>query len=186
MMTQAVCQCGRTKIALTGAPILNASCYCESCRTAGLRFERDLGAPPTVLADGGVDYCSWRKDRVKIVEGGAHLKEFRLKPDSPTRRVVAMCCSSPMFADFTPGHWLSIFRGRLGINAPKSTMRLMTKDKLDGVTLRNDIPSYKSMPPLFVFKLIASWAAMGFAAPRSSGNPTRACSIAFPPVPRSG
>lgn len=166
MITQAVCQCGQTKIALTGAPILNASCYCESCRTAGLGFERDLGAPRTVHDDGGVDYCSWRKDRVKIVEGGAHLKEFRLNPDAPTRRVVAMCCSSPMFADFTPGHWLSIFRGRLGANAPQPSMRLMTKDKLDGVTLTDDIPGYKTMPPLFMFKLIASWAAMGFRRPK--------------------
>src|ERR1700709_2673344 len=99
-MTQAVCQCGQTKIALAGSSILNATCYCESCRTAGQGFERDLGAPDTINAEGGVDYCSWRKDRVKIMRGGEHLKEFRLKPDSPTRRVVAMCCSSPMFADF--------------------------------------------------------------------------------------
>ena len=165
-MTQAVCQCGQTKIALTGAPILNATCYCESCRAAGQAFERDLGTPHTVNEDGGVDYCSWRKDRVKIVAGGARLKEFRLKPDSPTRRVVAMCCSSPMFADFTPGHWLSIFRGRLGADAPKSTMRLMTRDKPDGVELADGIPNYKAMPPLFLFKLIASWAAMGFRRPK--------------------
>jgi hypothetical protein len=165
-MAEATCQCGKVKIALTGSPILNATCCCESCRTAGQGFERDLGAPDTVNIEGGVDFCSWRKDRVKIVEGGEHLKEFRLKPDSPTRRVVAMCCSSPMFADFTPGHWLSIFRGRLGPNAPKSSMRLMTKDKLDGVGLPDDIPNYKSMPPLFLFKLIGSWAAMGFRRPK--------------------
>ena len=90
-MMQAVCQCGQTKIALAGTPILNATCYCESCRTAGRAFERDLGAPYTVNDDGGVDYCSWRKDRVTIVEGGAHLREFRLRPESPTRRVVAVC-----------------------------------------------------------------------------------------------
>jgi hypothetical protein len=71
-----------------------------------------------------------------------------------------------MFADFTPGHWLSIFRGRLGANAAKSSIRLMTKDKLDGVQLPDDIPNYKTMPPLFVFKLIASWAAMGFRRPK--------------------
>jgi hypothetical protein len=161
-MTQAVCQCGQAKIALTGSPILNATCCCKSCRTAVQEFERDLGAPQTLNAEGGVDYGSWRKDRVEIVEGGEYLKEFRLKPDSPTRRVVAMCCSSPMFTDFAPGHWLSIFRGRLGANAPKSSMRIMTKDKLDGVELPGDIPNYKAMPPLFLFKLIASWAAMGF------------------------
>lgn len=165
-MTQAVCRCGQTKIALTGDPILNAICCCESCRTAAQGFERDLGAPRTVNAEGGVDYSSWRKDRVKVLEGGEHLKAFRLKPDSPTRRVVAMCCSSPMFADFTPGHWLSIFRGRLGEGAPKSSLRLMTRDMPAGSELPNDMPNYKSMPPLFLFKLIGSWAAMGFRRPK--------------------
>lgn len=166
VMAQAVCQCGQTRVALTGAPILSISCYCESCRTAAQVFERDLAAPHTANEKGGVDYNSWRKDRVKIVAGGEHLKEFRLKPDSPTRRVVAMCCSSPMFTDFTPGHWLSLFRGRLGTNAPKSSMRLMTKDKLSGVELPGDIPNYKTMPPLFIFKLVGSWAAMGFRRPK--------------------
>jgi hypothetical protein len=45
-------------------------------------------------------------------------------------------------------------------------MRLMTKDKLDGVELAGDIPNYKTMPPLFIFKLIASWVAMGFRRPK--------------------
>ena len=67
-----------------------------------------------------------------------------------------------MFTDFTSGHWLSIFRGRLGANAPQSSMRLMTKHKLEHVALAHDIPAYKAMPPFFLFKLIASWAAMGF------------------------
>lgn len=165
-MTDAVCQCGQAKIALTSTPILSATCYCESCRTAAQGFERDLGAPQTVNADGGVDYCSWRKDRVVIVTGGPHLKEFRLKPGSSTRRVVAMCCFSPMFVDFTPGHWLTIFRARLGGDAPKSTMRLMTKDKMDSVALDDDVPTYKTMPPLFMVILIASWAAMGFHRPK--------------------
>jgi hypothetical protein len=162
----AACQCGQTAIELTGAPILSATCYCESCRTAGHGFERDLGAPQTVNASGGVDYCSYRKDRVTIVRGAQHLQEFRLKPVSPTRRVVAGCCSSPMFVDYTPGHWLTIFRDRLAAPAPKSQMLLMTKDKLEGAVLPSDIPVYATMPPSFMFKLIGSWAAMGFRRPK--------------------
>jgi len=161
----ATCQCGQTSIALTGEPILSATCYCESCRTAGHQFERDLGAPQTVNATGGVDYCSYRKDRVKIKEGAQHLREYRLKPESPTRRVVAGCCNSPMFVDFTPGHWLTIFRDRLP-GVPKSQMLLMTKDKLEGTKLPTDVPAYATMPPGFMFKLIASWAAMGFRRPK--------------------
>jgi hypothetical protein len=162
----AVCRCGETTIELASAPILSTTCYCWSCRTAGRQFERDLGAPQTVNTDGGVDYCLYRKDRVKIAHGARHLLEYRLKPDSPTRRVVASCCGSPMFVDFTPGHWLTIFRGRLSGQAPKSQMRVMTKDKPEGVELSNEIPTYDTMPPRFMIKLLASWAAMGFRRPK--------------------
>lgn len=162
----AVCRCGQTSVALTGAPILSTTCYCESCRTAGHQFERDLAAPETVNADGGVDYCLYRKDRVKIEQGAQHLREYRLKQDSPTRRVVASCCGSPMFVDFVPGHWLTIFRGRLSEQAPLSQMRVMTKDKPEGVELSGDIPAYDTMPLGFMIKLVASWAAMGFRRPK--------------------
>lgn len=162
----AVCQCGRTTIALTGAPILSATCYCESCRTAGHGFERESGAPQTVNGSGGVDYCSYRKDRMKIAQGAEFLREYRLKPDSPTRRVVASCCNSPMFVDYTPGHWLTIFRDRLTGTAPKSQMLLMIKDKPDDAALPSGIPAYRTMPPGLMFRLIASWAAMGFRRPK--------------------
>ena len=59
-----LCQCGKTMLLLRGAPLLNATCYCNSCRTAARNFERELGAPQTVTKDGGVEYSSWRKDRM--------------------------------------------------------------------------------------------------------------------------
>lgn len=164
----AVCRCGQTTIELTGEPIQSVICYCESCRTAGLGFERDLGAPPTVGADGGVDYCLYRKDRVRVSQGGANLREYRLRPDSPTRRVVASCCNSPMFLDFAPGHWLTVFRARLPPPAPEPRLRIMTKDKPEGVTLSGDIPAYAAQPPRMVFRLLAAWAAMGFRRPKIS------------------
>ena len=136
----AICQCGKTIVELTGAPILSATCYCRSCRTAGHQFEHDLGAPQTVNSSGGVEYCSYRKDRIKIAQGAENLREYRLKPESPTRRVVAMCCHSPMFVDFTPGHWLTLFRGRVP-GAPKSQMLLMTKDKEAGKALPANVPA---------------------------------------------
>lgn len=163
---RAVCQCGETAIVLLGNPILSATCYCESCRTAAHQFERDLGAPRTVNASGGVDYCSYRKDRINIKRGAVYLREFRLKPDSPTRRVVTNCCSSPMFVDFTPGHWVTIYRERLLMPAPPSEMLLQIKDKPMGASLPPGIPAYDTMPPGFMFKLIASWAAMGFRRPK--------------------
>ena len=161
----AVCRCGETAMDVTGEPILSTICYCESCRTAGLAFERDLGGPQTVNADGGVNYCLYRKDRVKLVRGAHNLREYRLKPDSPTRRVVAGCCGSPMVLDFVPGHWLTVFRDRLRGQVPEPQMRVMTKDKPEGVALPNNIPAYDLMPPYFMVKLLAAWAAMGFRRP---------------------
>src|SRR6201999_3224056 len=120
----------------------SSTCYCNSCRTAALQFERDLHAPPTVNADGGVDYCLYRKDRVTIAQGADHLEEYRLKPESPTRRVVAKCCGSPMFVDFTPGHWLTIFRDRLSGQTPEPQVCVMTRDKSEGLPLSNAIPAY--------------------------------------------
>jgi hypothetical protein len=162
----AVCRCGETAIELTGEPIQSVICYCESCRTAGLGFERDLGAPKTVGVDGGVDYCLYRKDRVRVARGAHNLRDYRLKPESPTRRVVASCCGSPMVLDFTPGHWLTVYRGRLSGPAPEARMRVMTKDRLEGSALPDAIPAFATRPPGFMIKLLAAWAAMGLRRPK--------------------
>jgi hypothetical protein len=162
----ATCRCGATAIALAGGPIQSVACYCHSCRTAGLAFERAPGAPHVVNADGGVDYCLYRKDRVTIARGGDNLREHRLDPASPTRRVVASCCGSPMFLDFTPGHWLTIFRGRVSGNPPEPQLRIMTRDKPEGVALSGAVPAYDAHAPRLMIKLLAAWAAMGFRRPK--------------------
>ena len=100
----ATCQCGKVTVEAIGRPILTASCYCASCQEAGRRLERLASAPPLLDADGGTSMILYRKDRVQCVTGRQHLKEHRLKPESPTRRVVATCCNSAMFLDFTKGH----------------------------------------------------------------------------------
>ncbi len=162
----AACRCGETTIALAGEPIQCVTCYCKSCRIAARGFERDLGAPQTVTADGGVDYCLYRKDRVRIAQGAHHLREYRLKPDSPTRRVVASCCGSPMFLDFAPGHWLTVFRDRLPEQAPGPQMRIMIKDRPEGAPISSAIPAYETQPPRLMIRLLAAWAAMGFRRPK--------------------
>jgi hypothetical protein len=162
----AVCRCGKAAIKLDGDPIVSAICYCESCRTAGRQFEQAEGAPPTIDADGGADYCLYRKDWVTIVHGAEYLQEYRLTPASPTRRVVATCCNSPMFLDFTPGHWLTVFRGRLTQEAPAPEMRIMAKDRPEQVVLSSTIPTYDGQPGRFILKLLVAWAAMGFRRPK--------------------
>ncbi len=53
------------------------------------------------MPDGGTGFVLVRSDRVRCVKGGDKLQEHRLKPDSPTRRVLATCCNSPMFLEFS-------------------------------------------------------------------------------------
>jgi hypothetical protein len=161
----ATCQCGKVKFEAAGAPILTASCYCTSCQEAGHQFERLTSAPPVLDADSGTGLILYRKDRVQCVMGQEHLEEYRLKPESPTRRVVATCCNSAMFLDFTRGHWLSMFRNRFATGAPPLEMRLMTKERRADVELANDLPNYSGHSGKFMLKLIAAWIAMGFRRP---------------------
>ena len=116
-------------------------------------------------ADGGTPLIVYRKDRIRCVQGREYLEERRLKPTSPTRRVFAICCNSAMFADFTKGHWLSLYRKRFDADAPPVQMRLMTAERRGDVVLGEDLPNYPGRPGNFLWKLIATWAAMGFRRP---------------------
>ncbi len=170
----ATCQCGKVKFEAVGPPILTGACYCNSCQEAGRQFEQLASAPPVLDPDGGTGFILYRKDRVRCVLGQEHLEERRLKPESPTRRVVATCCNSAMFLDFTKGHWLSMFRNRFPADAPPLEMRLMTKERRAGVELADDMPNYGGPSGKFVLKLMAAWIAMGFRRPEITlGKPVR-------------
>jgi hypothetical protein len=161
----ATCQCGKVKFEAVGAPILAAACYCTSCQEAGRQFALLASAPPVLDADSGTGMILYRKDRVHCLMGQHYLQEHRLKPDSPTRRVIATCCNSAMFLDFTKGHWLSMFRKRFPAGAPPLEMRVMTNERRLGVALADDVPNYGGHSGKFMVKLIAAWIAMGFRRP---------------------
>jgi hypothetical protein len=158
-------QCGKVKFEAVGSPILTGSCYCTSCQEAGRQFEQLTSAPPVLDPDSGTGLILYRKDRVQCVGGHQYLEEHRLKPDSPTRRVIAKCCNSAMFLDFTKGHWLSMFRNRFPTGAPPLEMRVMTKERRVGVELADDLPNYSGHSGKFMLKLITAWIAMGFRRP---------------------
>jgi hypothetical protein len=155
------CRCGKVKFEAVGTPILTGACYCASCQEAGRRFELLASAPPVLDPDGGTDVVLYRKDRVQCVMGLEYLEEHRLKPESPTRRVVATCCNSAMFLDFTKGHWLSMYRNRFPTGAPPLEMRVMTKDRRAGDVLADDVPNYSGVSGKFMLKLLAARIAMG-------------------------
>ena len=160
------CQCGKVKFEAIGWPILTAACYCASCQQAGRQFEQSACAPPVLDPDSGTGMILYRKDRVRCVTGQEFLREYRLKADSPTRRVIATCCNSAVFLDFTRGHWLSMYRNRFPAGAPPLEMRVMTKERRAGVELAGDVPNYESYPGKFKLKLISAWIAMGFRRPQ--------------------
>ena len=166
------CTCGQVTLEAIGTPILSAVCYCESCRLAGRAFEQAPGASALLNADGGTEYCLYRKDRVKILQGGAFLQEHRLTPTSPTRRMMATCCSAPMFLDFTKGHWLTLYRDRLPEDAPPPEMGVMAKDRPSAAALPDAIPTYPTHPAKFMIKLLIAWAAMGFRRPEVTWCPS--------------
>jgi hypothetical protein len=159
------CQCGKVVLSASRSPILSASCYCASCRQAGQEFGTLSSAPQVMDADGGTPLVLYRKDRTACKAGEEYLAEMRLKSDSPTRRVIATCCNSPMFLDFTKGHWLSIYRKRFPGEAPPIEMRIMTKDRRADVVLADDLPNHNGYPGRFMRKLILAWIAMGFRRP---------------------
>ena len=167
----APCRCGKVELEIVGAPILRGICYCASCQEAGRLYRAAPGAESGLAEDGGTDYVLYRKDRIRCSQGGELLEERRLKADSPTRRMYARCCNTAMFVDFTKGHWLTVYRGRLPNNIPPATMRVMTAERPEGVILPDDMANYPSRSGKFILKLLGAWMAMGFRRPAVDGVP---------------
>jgi hypothetical protein len=165
------CRCGKVQLEIVEPPIMRGICYCASCQKAGRLHQATAGADAIVGEDGGTDYVLYRKDRLRCVRGGGLLEEHRLKPESPTRRMYARCCNTAMFLDFTKGHWLSVYRGRLPEDILPVTMRVMTARRPEGAALPDDAPIYPGYSAKFVLKLIGVWIAMGFRRPAVEGVP---------------
>jgi hypothetical protein len=165
------CACGAVRLEIVGAPMMSVICHCTSCRTAGRAFDARSPVAPIVDSSGGTAVVLWRKDRVRCVQGCERLQAHRLKPESPSRRIVASCCETPMFGDFTKGFWVSIYRDRIA-DAPAPSMRVMTSDVADGVSFPDGgVPRFRGRPGKFLVKLLATWLAMGFRNPRLAGVP---------------
>jgi hypothetical protein len=150
------CACGSVEFTAVGPPIVSVTCYCKSCQIAGRQIEQLPSATKLLDSGGGTSCILYRKDRVTCIKGMEKLQDHKLKPDSPTRRVVAGCCNSAMFLDFTKGHWLSMYRGRFPNGVPPIEMRVMTRDMPEGVTLADDVPNYRGHSGKFMWRLLAA------------------------------
>ncbi|MGV3490119.1 MAG: GFA family protein [Devosia sp.] len=162
-VTHLACRCGSVRMALSEEPILTAECMCNSCRAAAGRMAALPGASPATSSIGGSPYVLYRKDRVRFTAGADQLGEFRLTPESHTRRVVATCCNTPLFTEFQHGHWLSIYASLWPeATRPAMQMRTMASDLPDASVLPTDVPNAKTQPLSFMAKLLGAWVAMGF------------------------
>lgn len=161
------CGCGHVSLQLAGGPIISTECLCASCQKAGAYLESLPGAAPLLDDKGATRLVLYRKDRVQCLTGADALCEHRLSPDSKTRRVIATCCNSAMFLDFTQGHWLSLYGRRWpAAMLPPVEMRTMARDRREGIALPDDVKNVETHSLGFFARLIGAWAAMGFRTPQ--------------------
>lgn len=161
------CSCGKLTLEVEGPSIINAECCCNSCRTAGDRFETLPGVPIFRTPQRTTPYVLQRKDRVRFTSGTEHLAEYRLTGKSPTRRVVATCCNTPVFTEFQAGHWLSLYASLWpAASRPKMQLRTMVADLPDPGVLPPDLPNARGQTGSFMLKLLGAWIAMGFRVPK--------------------
>lgn len=158
----ASCTCGNVELETFGTPILSAACHCDDCQEGSSRIEQLRNASSILDQAGGTGYLLYRKDRMKCSKGAEHLVDYRLKKESPTRRVVASCCNAFMFLDYQKGHWFSIYRGRFEGHVPPLQMRIQTKFKPESSSLPSDASIYSTYPLKFIGKLMGARLAMLF------------------------
>jgi hypothetical protein len=136
-------------------------------------MERLPGAPRIVGPTGTTHLVLYRKDRIHFTKGTELLKEYRLAPESRTRRIIASCCNTPIGLDFTKGHWLSFYSCLWSAHTlPPVQMRTMTRDALEGTILSDGVPNHRRYAFSFFAKLMSAWVAMGFKMPKVGVNGT--------------
>ena len=161
------CGCRQVALEIQGEPIVSAECLCSDCQNAGEILQSLPDAPSVLDEKGATRFVLYRKDRVRCAKGEELLREHRLSADSKTRRVVAICCNTPMFLEFTSGHWVSLYGGLWPeTSLPALEIRTMTRDRPAGVKLPEDVPNPKTHTVSFYAKLFGAWAAMRFRAPK--------------------
>ena len=155
------CRCRTVKIELAGSPIMSNICHCDDCQRGSRNIEELPGAPKILDPYGGTPYVLYRKDRVHIVQGRERLVDHRIEGERNTRRVVASCCNSPLFLDFEPGHWISVYQQRFEAPVPPSRLRVQTRFMPAGGRPDDGLPLHRGFAFGMIVRLLASRMAMG-------------------------
>lgn len=165
--TTLVCQCGQFHMEVVGSPLLSAQCHCASCRKAARELANFGPARALTEDNGGTNYTLYRKDRVRFPHGLDGLHAYRLSATAPTRRVLTACCNSPVFVEFTGGHWLSIYTSMWPMaERQRPDLRTQIADAPAQTKFDHSIPASKWHTTKFYARLAAAWAAMGFRTPK--------------------
>lgn len=156
----ASCACGKVEIETTGAPIVCSACHCDDCHEGSKRIESFPHAPSVLDQYGGTPYVLYRKDRIKHLKGQELYKSLKVTEKSSSR-VYASCCNSFLFLDLAdPMHWVPVYRGRFGNEAPQIQMRINAEFKKAGKTPPTDVPCFPSYPLRFIARLLRAKLAM--------------------------
>lgn len=151
------CSCGNVSIALNGPPIYCTACHCDDCQAAARKLDGLPTPEPTMDAFDGTQYVLHRKDRYFISSGSELLRPHKLRESSPTSRMVASCCNSPMFLAFNNSqHWISVYRSRIKEQTPRLQSRIATRFSTRSDTLLSDVPSYKTFPVRMIMHILLS------------------------------
>ena len=158
-LTRATCSCGDVTIELHGSHIYCAACHCDDCQEAANELEKLPAPSPVMDPYGGTHYILHRKDRSAVL--GGELRPHKLREESPTSRMVADCCKTPMFLAFDNSqHWISVYRSRVRDGAPALQSRIATKFCSRAEDLPVDAPAYRTFPLKMIAQLLLSRVQM--------------------------
>jgi hypothetical protein len=147
------------RLTLTGPAILAGVCYCDDCQAAARRMQADGASPDVHDAWGGTGYVTLRDDRLIVSQGADRLTPLKLGDGAPTTRFVATCCNCPVYLKYAPGWWTSVYRARLGPDAPANEMRSQTR-YAEAQSLPDDLPAYRGIPLRLFGRLLMARLAM--------------------------
>jgi hypothetical protein len=160
------CRCGQVEIGAWAEPLVVAACYCDDCQAATERLAASTRRAPAVSADGGTEFMVFRRDRIACIRGPENLEAMRLTDATKTRRMIARCCATPMYAGFDDSRpWVSAFRASFGADAPPVRMRICTRFRRPEDNGNDGLPSHRSYPPAMIARILAAWPLMLFSRP---------------------
>ena len=152
------CRCGAVEVGAWSEPIVVSACYCNDCQAAAQRLAASANGAPAASADGGTEFMLFRCDRIACTRGADRLQAMRLSAASKTRRMIAGCCTTPMYLAFDDKRpWVSAFRASFGADAPPVEMRICTRFRRSQEKPEDGVRSHPGYPPAMFVRILAAW-----------------------------